>query len=74
MLNGVYTSVRSANHIVEDHECSLEGGKLNESFECFGVDLAGFEDLLATSAQARQVEVCLSRTRRGNGASECTCR
>lgn len=58
MFDGVYTSVGETYDFIEDREGGLERSKFDKGFDSFGVGLAGFEDLLASTAESRQAELC----------------
>lgn len=57
MLNGVDPAVDDLDGLVQDHECGLQAGQLDQHLDRSGVRLPASLDLLASFAQARELEV-----------------
>ena len=39
MFDSIDSPIRCSDDLIEDHECSLEGGKLDQRLDCFRIDL-----------------------------------
>ena len=52
-------SIRGSNGFIQNHESGLERGELNKCLQGFDIDLSGLRNLLTSSPQAGEVEVCL---------------
>jgi len=59
MFYSINASIRGSNDFIENHESGLERSELNKCFQGFGINLSGLRNLLTSSSQAGEVEVCV---------------